>query len=52
LVLKEAVEVTAPDDPTINAMAPFVAPFKVNLPADVGDDAWIYTLPGEEGPNS
>ena len=52
LVLKEAVEVTSPDDPTINAMAPFVAPFKVNLPADAGEDAWIYTLPGEEGPNS
>lgn len=52
LVLKEAVEVTSPDDPTINAMAPFVAPFNVNLPADAGEDAWVYTLPGQEGPNN
>lgn len=51
LVLKEAVQVYAPDTAE-NALAPFTAPFKVNLPADVGDDAWVYTLPGQEGRNN
>tara|TARA_R110001583_G_scaffold45508_2_gene143270 strand:+ start:177 stop:1484 length:1308 start_codon:yes stop_codon:yes gene_type:complete len=50
LVLKEAIQVYAPDTAE-NALAPFTAPFNVSLPADVGDDAWVYTLPGQEGRN-
>jgi hypothetical protein len=48
LVLREAVSVLASGSNN-NALARFIAPFKVNLPADAGEKNWIYTLPNEEG---
>ncbi len=49
LVLKLAEPVTTPDDATQNALAPFTAPFRVNLPTNVADDNWIYIPPDGEG---
>lgn len=49
LQLHLAEPVSSPNDQTQNALAPFSAPFQVNLPADVAEDSWIYIPPDGEG---
>ncbi len=44
-----AEPVPHPDDPLRNALDGFAAPFQVNLPMDLGDEAWISTPPDGEG---
>lgn len=46
LELRIAESVPNSVDPSINALEPFAAPFKVNLPASASDDEWYYTEPG------
>ncbi len=50
LVTVAAEEVMDPNDPLSNALDGFVAPFQVNLPANMSEDSWISTPPdGVEG---
>lgn len=49
LVLQLAEPVPSADDSAQNALEPFQAPFKVNLPADARADSWYYIPPDGEG---
>ncbi len=49
LQLRLAEPVPSANDESQNALAPFAAPFQVNLPANVASDDWIYIPPDGEG---
>lgn len=46
VTLRNAQEVLSPNDPSQNALAPFTAPFSVNLPSDINAQDAVYSASG------